>query len=185
MNEASRLLFWTNSSYEVEYIGALQDGAFNCDIVLSANDVVEFNFRVLNDIKDQYAIVFGGNDDTAVGWFQCGCKPNSYEFFQQCTYPSTISSEMLENGWMHVTAKYMNQKNAWPSYVLGQYVHSRPELPDWTKREMQIQTLTWKHDDQTLTFVPYVIDGIPCLWCKDRGIAYTNPDGNLYAGKRV
>ena len=52
MNEASRLLFWTNSSYEVEYIGALQDGAFNCDIVLSANDVVEFNFRVLNDIKD-------------------------------------------------------------------------------------------------------------------------------------
>ena len=52
MNEASRLLFWANGSYEVEYIGAAQDGAFNCDIFLSPNDVVEFNFRVLNDIKD-------------------------------------------------------------------------------------------------------------------------------------
>ena len=24
--------------------------------------------------------MFGGNDDTPMGWFQCGCKPNSYEF---------------------------------------------------------------------------------------------------------
>ena len=103
MNEASRLLFWTNSSYEIEYIGALQDNAFNCDIVLSANDVVEFNFRMLNDIKEQYAIVFGWNDDTSMGWFQCRCKPNSYEFFQQCTYPSAISSVINENGWMHIT----------------------------------------------------------------------------------
>ena len=66
MNEASRLLFQTNDPYEVEYIGTVQDGAFNCDIFLSPNDMVEFNFRVLNDVKDQYEIVFGGNDDTAV-----------------------------------------------------------------------------------------------------------------------
>lgn len=81
MNEAKKILFWTDDSYEVDYIGAIRDGAFSIDMTLSANDVVEFDFHVINDIKDEYAIVFGGNDGSSVGWFQCGCKPNSYEFF--------------------------------------------------------------------------------------------------------
>lgn len=88
---------------------------------------------------------------------------------------------------MHVTAKYMQTVSKWPSYVLGQYVHSNPDIDpcDWTKRETQIKKIIWTHDSNVLTFTPYVMSGVPCLWCKECDVAYTSNAGNLYAGKYV
>ena len=185
MSEASRQLMWHSNSYEVEYIGAVKDAAIDIDMHLSPNDKVEFDFRVMNNIAGQYAIVFGGNDPSPnCWWFQCGCGAGSYAFFKQHGSRSSISGQQKDDGWFSVVGQYKETTaNQHPSYVLGQY-DSSFDVAQWTAREMQVKEIKWTHLGEVLTFKPYVIKSIPCLWCPERGIAYSS-FGELYAGKKI
>jgi hypothetical protein len=144
----------------------------NLGWVPAQRDTVNIVFTVLNNLSGQYAIVFGANcRNNGLDWFQCGCRPNGYNFFSQ----GGSWSYTKDGEWF--SAKGVLTDTPYDGHKCFLFAQGASNSPDWNRRSFMVKQFTATHYGNDVPYMdlrPDKNNGNPCMTDVLSGTKYLN-----------